>query len=157
MPRREVRIAELEATADARDVLAAAAVGSCLVIVLYDCRRRIGALGHALLPSAEKEEAAGPVGVAIKPQTYVDGAIDLMLERLEALGAGRGALYAKLIGGANMFPELEDDVGRDNIARARERLGRAGIPVVAEAVGGSSGRSVEFSVSTGEVKVSFKI
>lgn len=157
MAKREVSIAEFEVSDSSRDVLTAAAVGSSLVIVLYDCRRRIAALAHPMLPSAEKAEAAGPVSVAVKPQTYVDAAIDAVLERLQALGAGKGALYAKLIGGANMFPELEDDIGRDNIARARERLGRAGIPVVAEAVGGSIGRSVELSVASGEVSVRFKI
>ena len=50
----------------------------------------------------------------------------------------------------------ESKIGEDNISYAREKLKKLGILVVGECVGGSQGRSVEFSLSSGIVTVKTK-
>ena len=160
--------------------LVTSGVGSCLVITLYDPKLQIGSLAHTMVPSSTKADTgyeqrasahlsfeAATIGqtcmVAERVSTktvetkYVDVAIDKMLKGLEAKGSQRQDLEAKLIGGANMFPSLmSDDVGRDNILSAREKLRAEGIRIVGECVGGSQGRSVEFSPTTGVVTVKVK-
>lgn len=149
---REVRMSEVFVSSSPDDVLSAVGVGSCLLIALYDPRARVAALAHAVLPRAGEE---GP-REGRRDTRFVDSAIEEMLDRLAALGSRRG-LEAKLVGGANMFPCLRDETGRDNVARARERLESAGIPIVGEAVGGSMGRSAQLSVGTGTMTVRIKL
>jgi len=79
-----------------------------------------------------------------------------VIKRIETLGAKRESIEAKLIGGANMFSAFESDFGKENVSRAKEKLKKAGIAIVGECVGGSQGRSVEFSVTTGIVTVKTK-
>jgi len=155
-------------------------VGSCLVITLYDPKLQIGALAHTMVPSSAKRdtqfgqrlsthfpsEAAPPrqaslvaehVSKKTKETKYVDIAIDQMLKGLVAKGAKRQDLEAKLIGGANMFPSIaSDDIGKDNVLSAKDKLNAEGIRIVGECVGGSQGRSVEFSPTTGIVTVKVK-
>lgn len=155
-------------------------IGSCLVITLYDPKLQIGALAHAMVPSSAKRDAqysqrasthlsyeAATIGQACavaervltktEDTKYVDVAINQMLRGLEAKGSMKENLEAKLIGGANMFPSLmSDDIGKDNVLNAKEKLRSAGIRIVGECVGGSQGRSVEFSPTTGVVTVKLK-
>jgi chemotaxis protein CheD len=154
-------------------------VGSCLVITLYDPKLQIGALAHTMLPlsptqSTEHETrlpgslsseslpgqqaclVAEQVSVKVKDTRYVDVAIDEMLQRMQTQGAKREDLEAKLIGGANMFPSLDSVIGKDNVSSAKEKLKKDGIRIVGECVGGSQGRSVEFSPTTGVVTVKTK-
>ncbi|MFB0555600.1 MAG: chemotaxis protein CheD [Phycisphaerae bacterium] len=155
-------------------------VGSCLVITLHDAKLQIGALAHTMVPSSAKRETEygqrmsarlssktssdgqaclvkERVSTKTKETKYVDVAIDQMLKGLEANGAKRKDLEAKLIGGANMFPSIaSDDIGKDNVLSAKDKLNAKGIRIVGECVGGSQGRSVEFSPTTGIVTVKIK-
>ncbi len=146
------------------DNLVASGIGSCLVITLYDPKHKIGALAHTMLyarrlsfevrNSKDERRKTNPDE---SPDTkYADTAIDEMLKRIETLGAKRENIEAKLIGGANMFSAFESDFGKENVSRAKEKLKKAGIAIVGECVGGSQGRSVEFSVTTGIVTVKTK-
>ncbi len=79
-----------------------------------------------------------------------------MIGQMVALGATREGLEAKLIGGANMFARVEDGPGARNVASAKAKLEHEQIKMVGEVIGGSIGRSVEFSVASGIVTVKSK-
>ncbi len=133
------------------DNLAASAVGSCVVIILYDPGRQIGAMAHAMLPhhsQATKHES--------QDTRYIDAAIDEILKRAATSGAKREDLEARLVGGANMFPEFKSHIGKNNVLNAKKKLEEEGIKIVGECVGGSVGRSVEFCVTSGIVTVTTK-
>jgi len=160
--------------------LVTSGVGSCLIITLYDPKLQIGALAHTMVPSSAKRDTqyeqrasahfsfeassmgqtcavAQQVSTRTEDTKYVDVAIDQMLKRLEANGAKRQDLEAKLIGAANMFPTIaSDDIGQDNVLSAKDKLKAEGIKIVGECVGGSQGRSIEFSPTTGLVTVKIK-
>lgn len=151
--------------------LIASGIGSCLVITLYDSKLKIGALAHTMLPArrilpygeashsleARNSEDNRRVTSQGLPDTrYADTAIDEMLRRIEAYGTNRQNLTAKIIGGANMFSAFKSNIGENNILCAKERLKKVGILVVGECVGGSQGRSVEFSLASGIVTVKTK-
>lgn len=168
----EVKIGEVAITTD-RDHLIASGVGSCVAVTLYDPSIKIGAMAHAMLPGSRKscsERNSSNVSPKAKysqrsPATplskagdtkYVDIAIEEMLRMMVAKGAKRKDLEAKIVGGANMFSAFESDIGRDNVLKAKEKLKREGIRIVGECVGGSQGRSVEFSPPSGIVTVKTK-
>jgi chemotaxis protein CheD len=128
------------------------ALGSCLGIALYDPQTRIGALAHAMHPRRER------VKNNMNRAKFVDSVIPLLVERMLQWGARREKIVAKIFGGARMFDGFEGcrgilQIGDENIAAAREVLGELGIPLVAECVGGTSGRTVILDVSDGSVLV----
>lgn len=131
--------------------LKAYGLGSCMAVALYDPERKIGSLGHMLLPQrTEKTQRHSP-------EKFVDAGIRLMLDKLVAAGAEREALVAKIAGGANMFESeyqtLIKSIGARNAKSARETLAELQIPLRAEDVGGNRGRTVEFELATGRVIV----
>jgi chemotaxis protein CheD len=128
------------------------ALGSCLGIVLFDASTGVGALAHVMHPrrACVKNNA--------NRAKFVDSVIPLVVERMVERGARREKIVAKLFGGARMFGAAAGgsgilQIGDDNIAAARERLGMFGIPIVAECVGGTHGRTIVFDVADGSVRV----
>jgi chemotaxis protein CheD len=132
-------------------VLVAYGLGSCLGIAIHDPQEKIGGLAHTLLPAPR----AGVVET--RPTKFVDSAIRLMIGDLLAQGAARERLLVKLVGGANMFEPLhqqpEDGIGARNIRAARETLQALELSAHGEDIGGNFGRTVEFDLASGEVKV----
>jgi len=149
----EVHMGDI-ALAKERDNLTASGIGSCVVVILHDPKLKIGALAHAMLPRSAS--SPGATGRSARGTMYVDSAIDEMLKRIEAQGSKRMDLEGKIIGGANMFSSFKSDISRENVLSAEEKLKKEGIKVVGECVGGSQGRSVEFSVASGIVTVKTK-
>jgi len=128
------------------------ALGSCLGIVLHDPEARIGALAHAMHPRRER------VKNNMNRAKFVDSVIPLLLERMLQWGARREKIVAKIFGGARMFDGFEGcrgvlQIGDENIVAAREVLKELGIPLLAECVGGRTGRTIVLDVSDGSVLV----
>ncbi len=148
--RRRVGISEC-LVARGPSVLITYGLGSCLGIALYDPKQRLGGLAHSLLPSPPRGAKR------VKETKFVETAIRHMTDELTVLGAEREDMIAKIVGGANMFHLLhtrpEDGVGARNVRKARELLESLGIFLAAEDTGGDYGRTVEFDLATGEVRV----
>jgi chemotaxis protein CheD len=72
---------------------------------------------------------------------------------MEARGIGPPQLIGKIAGGADMFAGQFRGTGRRigarNILSARKALDTFGIRLLAQDVGGTSGRTVEFIAETG--------
>ncbi len=124
-------------------------LGSCVGICLYDSKMKIGGLSHIMLPSSKKP--------ANNLKKYADTAIPLMIDEMIKIGAVRERLVAKLAGGATMFKHSENslmgEIGKNNILCVREILGLLKIPVLSEEVGGDYGRTIDFYLETGELKI----
>ncbi len=127
-------------------------LGSCVAIVLYDETTRTGGLAHVLLPSKIMSR------IRDAPGRYPETAVPVLLDAMADLGAGRGQIKARLIGGASMFASLSPagvlPMGERNVVASREALATAGIDIVAERVGSDFGRSVSVDLATGKVEVS---
>ena len=148
----KVRIADI-ATGSSPDILTTYGLGSCVAVMLYDPIAKIGGMNHFLLPS--KLTGRGNENLA----KFSDTGIEILIKRIEDLGAKKERLIAKLVGGANMFPTLaKNSIGQKNIDAAIEVLEGYSINVAARDTGGNWGRSVDFYLSNGKVVVrSFKI
>ena len=143
-----MRIAH-HAVAQGRSRLVTIGLGSCVAITIHDRMAKLGGLAHVLLPDAS-------LGRGIENRArYASSAVPLLLEEMQALGAS-GPFSASLVGGAALFGPLlafGGSVGARNVVAARAALAAARVPVLGEDVGGESGRTVSFDVSTGSVKV----
>jgi chemotaxis protein CheD len=124
-------------------------LGSCVVIAIHDAKAQVGAMAHVLLPRAAESVASE------HPARYADTAVPLLIKTMKMHGA-EGPYTAKIAGGAALFADVlatKGGVGERNIAAAREALTAAKIPLVAEDVGGTVGRSVSFDVGSGALAV----
>jgi chemotaxis protein CheD len=146
-----VKVAQA-AVGGAEDTLVTLGLGSCVAIVLHDPEARVGGLAHVLLPEPALSRDQG------NASKFATTAVPALVKEMARRGARPGRLKARLVGGAAMFQTLmvpgSLNMGARNIIAAREALQRAGIPLVAEAVGGDYGRSVRFHVGAGRATVS---
>lgn len=148
----EVRVRVADAAAAEGDTtLATLGLGSCVAIVLHDRERCVGGLAHILLPTPALARTTG------NQAKCAITAVPFLLTRMQALGARQGRIVAKLAGGACMFSSLLPvgtlQMGERNLIATRSALLQACVPIVAEDVGGSHGRSVYFSVASGVMEV----
>ena len=124
-------------------------LGSCVAIAIHDRLAKIGGLAHVLLPDAS-------LGRSVENRArYASSAVPLLLDEMRALGSA-GPWVGTLVGGAALFGPLlayGGTIGTRNVAAARAALSAVRVPVVAEDVGGESGRTVSFDVHTGQVSV----
>lgn len=123
-------------------------LGSCIGLILCDPERKLSAMAHIVLPEAP---TAGP---GTEPAKFVDTAIPFMLEQLLGLGAQRQSIYAQASGGARMLAlSTIGDIGARNIDATRRLLQQYDIPLVAEIVGGTQGRTMWWYLEKGEAVV----
>jgi chemotaxis protein CheD len=136
------------AVAKAPHKLCCLGLGSCVAVFLYDPSAKIGGVAHILLPKAPKGRSPDA--------KYADTGIRLLLDKLVREGADTRRVRAKLVGGAQMFKNLDltmSDIGNDNLTQSRKTLTELGIRVVAEEVEGDRGRSAYFSMEDGMVTI----
>jgi chemotaxis protein CheD len=149
MSERRVKVAD-HAVGSADEVLATIGLGSCVAIILHAPKARVGALAHALLPDEGLVRGKHP------PAKFASSAVPLLVEDLRQRGITE-PLVAKLAGGAAMFANLLKtggvNMGERNVEAARVALRLANIPIVAEDVGGDSGRSVYYTPVDGKVTI----
>jgi chemotaxis protein CheD len=146
-----VRVGELRIS-PGEDVLFAIGLGSCVAVALYDSEQRIGGLAHIMLPSPADARAGAP------PGRFASSGIALLLDMMQASGAARQLVSARIAGGASMFagvlPESGRNLGERNIEAVRAALLHASVPIIGEDVGGMHGRSVYLDTRAGSVVVS---
>lgn len=131
------------------DKLITLGLGSCVGIVLYDKRKRIAGLAHIMLP-----DSAG-FSRNNNPLKFADKAIPELLNSMEKKGANKNDIWAKIAGGANMFSFTQKnstlDIGSRNGRAVKNILNELNIKLIAEDLGGNSGRTIIVESETGKV------
>lgn len=145
-----VKVADFAVGRNGDTVIATVGLGSCVAIALYDPATRVGGLAHVLLPS---ESMARDRTNRAK---FPSAAVPMLLAEMKGLGCN-GGVGARLVGGASMFASLLPtggaNIGERNVAASRAALAAAGLPLLAEDVGGDYGRSVYFHLADGRIEV----
>ncbi|MGB7212692.1 MAG: chemotaxis protein CheD [Gemmatimonadales bacterium] len=146
-----VKVAELR-VGGAEAELVTLGLGSCVAIILHDAETKVGGMAHVMLPSKSLSHR-GAAQAAKFPET----AVPALIEAMAALGAQPRRMTARLVGGASMFAALTPlgavQMGERNVVASRHALANVGIPIIAEATGGTAGRSVQLRVADGSVSV----
>lgn len=133
------------------DALVTYALGSCIGICLYDAIRKIGALGHIMLPNFPEGSTEGNV------LRFADTCIPRMLKEMEKLGCQRACIQAKIAGGAKMFQVSGDtafgNIGQRNTIEVKNTLAKNGIRILAEDTGLDYGRTLYFYTEDGSMVI----
>lgn len=118
-------------------------LGSCVACCLHDPERGVGGMNHFLLPGG---------GASGDPARYGLHAMELLINGLLRAGASKGALVAKLFGGARMRDGL-GGIGAANAAFAERFLAEEGIDCLRSSLGGVRARRVRFWPATGRAQL----
>ncbi|MBF0450762.1 MAG: chemotaxis protein CheD [Candidatus Magnetomorum sp.] len=128
-----------------RATLVASSVGSCVVVSIYDKKKRFGGLGHFQYPLTRDRNKAS--------SRYGNVCILTLIQMFLSQGSKRRHLEAQIFGGAHLPKKFAKNVGMDNVRLARKALRYYGIHVASEDVGGEKGRKVVFNTATNEVAI----
>ena len=121
-------------------------LGSCVAVCLFDNVKKIGGINHFMLPLWNGNGLASP--------KFGNIATEKLIEKMIKNGASIDNMVAKVFGGANQM-ESSMNIGERNVEIAKEVLKQQGIPIIAENTGGSIGRKLRYSTSTGQVMMKF--
>lgn len=132
-----------------RDTRIRTVLGSCVSITFWHPQLLVGGMCHYMLPERRDVSKTALDG------RYADGAIALLLEKMNVIGSPYKEYQVKLFGGGNMFPEAPgnkmSDIGAKNVKVARQFVKQHGFKCVASHLGGTGSRTVIFEVWSGNV------
>jgi len=134
-----VGVAEMAVSDNPTDIIITRALGSCVAIVVYDAKMRVGGILHYQLPwsSGYSQKAL------TNPFMFADTGIPALLGEIANRGGRVDRLTVKMAGGSNVLdPEGLFNIGKSNYLAARQILWRHGLRVSSEDVGGDKWRNV---------------
>lgn len=132
--------------------IVALGLGSCIGVCLFDSHHKMGGIAHIMLPTSQ----IAPKNREIVLEKFADTGVPLLVKSLKDIGAIPRALQAKIAGGAHMFGRIDntqDHIGSRNAVAVKLILQKLGIPLIAEDVGGTVGRTVELNLEDMTVTV----
>jgi chemotaxis protein CheD len=147
-----VGIGELAVASGAETTIVTHALGSCIAVCLWDPDARVAGMLHFLLPDSR----LNPERARQQPGAFADTGIPLLFQTAYRHGADKKRCRVKLLGGAAIAQAGHAglDVGKRNALAARRLLWQNGVMVQAEALGGSTSRTVALSAADGRLRVS---
>ncbi|MBO6133632.1 MAG: chemotaxis protein CheD [Lachnospiraceae bacterium] len=124
-------------------------LGSCVGVAIRDKDNKQGGLAHVMLPDSTIMRGSNS-NIA----KFADTGVMELVRQMEAAGAIRRRMVAKIAGGAKMFSFANSsdlmNVGDRNVAAVKKVLKQLNIPILAEDTGLTFGRTVEFFPATGD-------
>lgn len=131
------------------DALTTLGLGSCVGICLYDASSKVTGMAHIMLPSSKAIRKNENVA------KFADTAIVELIQQMEAKGAKKSRISAKIAGGAQMFSFTSANetmkIGERNAEAVRIILKELGIPLKSDETGGNFGRTIEFFSENGKL------
>ena len=133
----------------ARDnIIRALALGSCIAIVAYDAKNRIGGIAHIMLfgkaPENKKQEE----------NKYAENAIPNLLLQMQNAGADKERMEFCLAGGANVLRRNDDTIAKKNCNSVLQIVEEQKLKIKAKSLGGTQRRSISLDISSGKVNLS---
>jgi chemotaxis protein CheD len=125
-------------------VLQSLAIGSCIAVVAYDVRFRIGAIAHVMLPGRAPAKTAEKI-------KYAADAIEEMLGRMKRAGADKDSIEVCLVGAGNVLKKKSDTICRQNIESTRSLLRENHVRLRRTVLGGTKRKGVFLDVEMGRV------
>jgi chemotaxis protein CheD len=123
------------------------AIGSCIVVTLYNPATESGAMAHIMLPGA------APTREHEHTNRYAQNAITSILNMMGWPRTTGHDLQVCLIGGGNVLKRSDDIICSKNIASVKEIIEDYNLNVCAESLGGEIRRSARLDVRSGAVYI----
>lgn len=143
-----VSISDMKVSKDPASFLITHSLGSCIGLVVYDPKVKVGGLLHFQLPDSTNHAARAQQN----PFMFADTGIPLLMQYVFAKGGDKNRLVLGMFGGASM---LDDDqlfkIGIKNARATKKILWQHALTVKHEDIGGGSSRTVSLEIETGRI------
>ena len=143
-----VGVSDMKVSSNKDDVLITYSLGSCIGVVIYDPKSRIGGMLHYMLPesSLDKDKAEK------NPYMFADTGIPSLFKSAYALGAQKNRLKVVVVGGAQILDQKGFfNIGKRNHMALRKLFFKNGVIVDHEDVGGNVNRTIRIEIGTGDI------
>jgi chemotaxis protein CheD len=127
------------------EVLISSPLGSCIAVVAYDVKRKIGGIAHVMLPGKSPKKNGHD-----KNRHAID-AIEKLLIKLQGSGALETNIEVCLIGGANVLKKEDDTLTHDIIDSVQDTIKKNKMKLRASSLGGFERRSAILNIKAGMV------
>jgi chemotaxis protein CheD len=145
-----VGVGDLAVSNNAQMVLSTYALGSCIGVVAYDPRNKIGGMLHFMLP----ESSIAPEKALKQPAMFGNTGLTELFRQLGGLKADRTALRLFVAGGASVIGGSDSfRIGERNAKVATDFLAQHGFHISHIDTGGIHNRTVHLEMATGTVTV----
>jgi len=126
------------------------ALGSCVAVMAWDKKLKIGGLIHVALPDSKID----PEKARIKPGYFADTGIPDLFAKLEKMGAKKENIQVKIAGGAETVQVIHAmQIGKKNTEACKRILEELDINIDAENTAGKDPRTVELSINDGSCEI----
>ncbi len=129
---------------DRGSILNSGAIGSCVVVCIYNSLKKTGAMAHIMLSGeAPKEQEENT--------RYASNAILKLMNQMNKNNDQSSKLETCIIGGANVLKRPNDTIGKSNIESVEKLLYENDLKISKKAVGGYERRTVVFDIEKGSI------
>ncbi len=128
-------------------------LGSCVSACIRDSISGVGGMNHFMLPGNARKNLDQWGGSDCLATRYGIAAMETLINDILKRGSRKDRLQVKLFGGGKVLSTEIDNVGERNVQFVKQFLETEGIAVVAEDLGGTHPRKVNFFPKTGKVMV----
>jgi chemotaxis protein CheD len=133
----EVRIEDI--------ILKSSAIGSCIVIIAYNQKKKVGGLAHVMVGGTS------PVGSVTQKTRYAYNAIEELVVRMKGFGVESNEIETCLVGGGNLLKRKDDTICEMNISSVIGIFKEKNIPIQKMDIRGTERRSASLHIQTGRV------
>jgi len=134
-------------------------LGSCISLVAFSQKHKIGCMFHALLPEHSEKIKLIDNAPPVSPNAdYVDYSFYYIREKLKSKGLDLHDMNIMLFGGGDVLVPLcyrGETVGRKNIEKMKEILLKENLKIQGEDLGGRKGRKIIFYPDKGRVYLEY--
>lgn len=128
-----------------QDEIVCTVLGSCVSTCIRDPIAGVGGINHFLLPDAD-------CNILSSSNRYGVFAMEQLINAIIKYGGKRENFEIKIVGGGNIMSGL-NNIGQRNIEFVKQFLKTEGLPIMAEDLGGSQARRIQYIVQTGQLMV----
>jgi len=120
------------------------AIGSCIVVTIFDKEKHTGAMAHIMLPGESPKKH--------KPSNkYAADAIRNLHNYFLKTTSKSENLICCIVGGANVLRKKDDNLCRDIINSVEEEILKNNLVISKKNIGGELRRTMQFDTYTGDV------
>lgn len=135
------------------DEIITTVLGSCVSACIRDPLTGVGGMNHFMLPGAGQNGSGSWSGDDSLTTRYGIAAMESVVNDILSQGARKCDLEVKLFGGGKVLAMEVNNVGERNVEFVRDFVRVEGLSVVAEDLGGTHPRKVNYFPRTGKVMV----
>ncbi len=124
-------------------ILNSGAIGSCIVLTIFDKDTHLSAMAHIMLPGKSTKNTPS--------NKYAADAIKVLHEHFSEASSKFENLICCMVGGANVLRKKDDRLCSDIVKSVEEELLKNNFIITKQNVGGELRRTVQFNTFNGDV------